>query len=91
MEKKVVEHEIELIDIIEAYASQFRPRPYSLDPNSKEYEYKVPEVGEYIDWWDTDAVKHGICWEHIYQELIDRKYLSGYLWLPSRTKDDFGR
>ena len=89
----------ELNELIEKACNRFEvdpalvksPRPYSLDPNSKEYEYKVPEVGEYIDWWDTDAVKHGICWEHIYQELIDRKYLIGYLWLPSRTKDDFGR
>lgn len=89
MEKKVVEHEIELIDIIEAYASQFRPRPYSLDPSADNY--KAPEVGEYIDWWDGDTVEHGHCWKAIDEVMNDKKYFIGYLWLPSRTKDDFGR
>lgn len=33
-----------VIDAMEAYASQFKPRPYSLDPKAENH--KVPKVGE---------------------------------------------
>lgn len=76
---------IELIDIIEEYASQFRPGPYSLDPKAENY--KVPEVGELVDILREDGTVTKTYW---YNSILtsENRVIA---WLPSRTKDDFGR
>ena len=71
----------EYADRIEAL---YKPRPYSLDPNSDNY--KVPEVGERVVVCDTGMANEifDFNWTGKYED-----WMVYWLWLPTRTKDDF--